>query len=285
MGVTALLPWIVEAAVGRLGTGAPSWQLAVRRLQLNSGTAARTVNGIAVAVAGAIALQMLFAGVDGSYTRSTGNDLSRAQMEVYLPAADSPADAARRLTAGDAVREATPLSVGMLGERAEDPQRYVELTVGTCDALRVVARVPACRDGDVFVVRDREYDDDTIRTARPGHVVYVDPGYAGAPGRGLAWHLPAGLKEAHTRADPSGYERGGVLVTPGALPRPPPGRSRAGSTSRSTAPSRTRPRSSATRWPRSTRSPTRASTSPGPSPRVSPRSAPGCSSAPAASCC
>lgn len=218
MGVTALLPWIVEAAVDRLGTGAPSWQLAVRRLQLNSGTAARTVNGIAVAVAGAIALQMLFAGVDGSYTRSTGNDLARAQMEVHLPAADSPADAARRLTAADAVREATPLSVGTLGERAEDPQRYVELTVGTCDALRVVARVSACRDGDVFVVRDREYDDDTVRTARPGHVVYLDPGYAGAPGRGLAWHLPSGLKEARTRADPSGYERGGVLVTPGALP-------------------------------------------------------------------
>ncbi|MEU0181072.1 FtsX-like permease family protein [Streptomyces sp. NPDC006207] len=218
MGVTALLPWIVEAAVDRLGTGAPSWQLAVRRLQLNSGTAARTVNGIAVAVAGAIALQMLFAGVDGSYTRSTGNDLSRAQMEVYLPAADSPADAARRLTAADAVREATPLSVGMLGERAQDPQRYVELTVGTCDALRVVARVSACRDGDVFVVRDGEYDDDTVRTARPGHVVYLDPGYAGAPGRGLAWHLPSGLKHAHTRADPSGYKRGGVLVTPGALP-------------------------------------------------------------------
>ncbi|MDX2846990.1 ABC transporter permease [Streptomyces sp. PA03-3a] len=218
MGVTALLPWIVEAAVGRLGTGAPSWQLAVRRLQLNSGTAARTVNGIAVAVAGAIALHMLFAGVEGSYTRDTGNDLSRAQMEVHLPAGDSPADAARRLTAGDAVSRATPLSVGALGERTREPERYLELTVGTCDALREVARFSACRDGDVFVVQDRSYDEDTVRAAKPGRVMYVDPGYADSAGLAVAWRLPPGLKKARTRADPSGYERGGVLVTPAALP-------------------------------------------------------------------
>ncbi|NDZ93414.1 hypothetical protein G3I16_04785, partial [Streptomyces sp. SID11726] len=53
VGVTALLPWIVEAVVARLGRGPVAWQLAVRRLQLSSGTAARMVNGIAVAVAGA----------------------------------------------------------------------------------------------------------------------------------------------------------------------------------------------------------------------------------------
>lgn len=72
VGVTALLPWIVEAVVARLGAGGVAWQLAVRRLQLSSGTAARMVNGIAVAVAGAIALQMLFAGVEDDYTRPPG---------------------------------------------------------------------------------------------------------------------------------------------------------------------------------------------------------------------
>ncbi|MGW3243816.1 ABC transporter permease [Streptomyces sp. NPDC001070] len=217
MGVTALLPWVVESVVSRLGTGTPSWQLAVRGLQLNSGTAARTVNGIAVAVAGAIALQMLFAGADDAYTRRTGNDLSRAQMEVSLPAADSPADAARRLTAGGGVRRTTWLSTGMLGERAVEPQRYMELTVGTCGALREVAKLPACRDGDVFTVQDG-YDRDTPRTAKPGKVVYVDPGYTRSPGLELAWRLPRDLAKAYTRADPSGYKRGGLLVTPGAFP-------------------------------------------------------------------
>ncbi len=84
VGVTALLPWVVEAVVVRLNSGSVSWQLAVRRLQLSSGSAARMVNGIAVAVAGAIALQMLFAGVQGDYTKAVPNDLSRAQMEASV---------------------------------------------------------------------------------------------------------------------------------------------------------------------------------------------------------
>lgn len=82
VGVTALLPWLIEAVVNRLGGGSTAWQLAVRRLQMTSGTAARLVNGIAVAVAGAIALQMLFAGIDGDYSKETGADTSRAQMIV-----------------------------------------------------------------------------------------------------------------------------------------------------------------------------------------------------------
>ncbi|MDX3076857.1 ABC transporter permease [Streptomyces sp. NPDC088354] len=219
VGVTALLPWIVEAVVGRLGAGWPSWQLAVRRLQLSSGTAARTVNGIAVAVAGAVALQMLFAGVEADYTRHTGQDLKRAQMVVALPAADPVDDAARRLGNTRGVRSATGLADGVLGERPTAPDRYVELTVGNCDALREVAELPSCRDGDAFVIGNREYDQDTAELAHPGRLVYVDPGYEqGAAGLRVPWRLPRALRTAGLRSDPSGYERGGVLVTPGAFP-------------------------------------------------------------------
>jgi predicted lysophospholipase L1 biosynthesis ABC-type transport system permease subunit len=63
IGVALLLPWLVGAAVRRLGGGGVAWQLAVRRLQLDSGTAVRAVSGIAVSVAGAIALQGLLAAV------------------------------------------------------------------------------------------------------------------------------------------------------------------------------------------------------------------------------
>ncbi|MFJ7999935.1 FtsX-like permease family protein [Streptomyces sp. NPDC096310] len=54
VGLTALLPWLVDASVARLPGGGPvSWQLAVRRLQLDGGgAAARAVSGITVAVAG-----------------------------------------------------------------------------------------------------------------------------------------------------------------------------------------------------------------------------------------
>jgi hypothetical protein len=53
IGVTALLPWLVEASVARLRGGPLPWQLATRRLQLNSGAATRAVSGITIAVAGA----------------------------------------------------------------------------------------------------------------------------------------------------------------------------------------------------------------------------------------
>ncbi|MER6796374.1 FtsX-like permease family protein, partial [Amycolatopsis mediterranei] len=46
VGVAALLPWLVERLVTRLHGGSPSWQLAIRRLQLDSGTASRVVSGL-----------------------------------------------------------------------------------------------------------------------------------------------------------------------------------------------------------------------------------------------
>ena len=55
IGVATLLPWLVQATVRRLRGGPVPWQLAVRRLQLDGGTSARAVTGIAVAVAGTIA--------------------------------------------------------------------------------------------------------------------------------------------------------------------------------------------------------------------------------------
>src|SRR3954452_8269326 len=77
-GVATLLPWLVEAVVRRLGPGAVPWQLAIRRLQLDGGSSARVASGIAVAVAGAIALQTLFSGVEAEYTK-TGDGPRRAQ--------------------------------------------------------------------------------------------------------------------------------------------------------------------------------------------------------------
>ena len=84
VGVAALLPWVVERAVGRLGAGKVAWQLAVRRLQLDPGGPARAVSGITVAVAGAIALQMVFTGIQDEFKRDTGADLGRAMLYAQL---------------------------------------------------------------------------------------------------------------------------------------------------------------------------------------------------------
>ncbi|WP_338782805.1 FtsX-like permease family protein [Streptomyces sp. DG1A-41] len=217
VGVTALLPWIVERAVARLGPGGIAWQLAVRRLQLSSGAAARMVNGIAVAVAGAIALQMLFAGVEGGYTRASQYDVTRAQMQVDVPDGAEPALVAEEFRDTEGVGKVTTLSDGYLRDRRGEEGSDVQITVADCTSLREVAMLPSCRDGDVFAVPSAEYDTDSM--AKPGRTLWADPVDADRPGDHWgSWTVPQDIRQARTREDPTGYERGGILITPGALP-------------------------------------------------------------------
>nr|WP_107469833.1 FtsX-like permease family protein [Streptomyces mangrovisoli] len=219
IGVTALLPWVVESVVGRLGPGGVAWQLAVRRLQLSSGTAARMVNGIAVAVAGAIALQMLFAGVQGDYTKTTGYDLTRAQMRVSVPTGTSVDRATAKVRATAGVGRAVGLADGYAGDTRRDPEHGTEVTLGSCAALREVAVLPSCHDGDSFALLGSPGDTDTPKLVRAGRTVYLDPSYQGeARNLEIALTVPHGVRQARTRHDLTGTERAGLLLTPGALP-------------------------------------------------------------------
>ncbi|WP_320778768.1 ABC transporter permease [Streptomyces sp. CRN 30] len=218
VGVTALLPWVVETVVARLGAGPVSWQLAVRRLQVSSGSAARMVNGIAVAVAGAIALQMLFAGTEGRYTQDSGKDLNRAQMSVRVAEGTALGTVAERFRTTEGVDAVYTLSQTYLNDRpGDEADLYSDVTVGDCRALREVASMPSCRDGDVFAVHGGEYDDATPELAKAGRAVWFVPAY-GSEGAPAAWTVPDSLKEARSVDDPTGVRRGGFLFTPGALP-------------------------------------------------------------------
>jgi predicted lysophospholipase L1 biosynthesis ABC-type transport system permease subunit len=143
-GVATLLPWLVEAVVRRLGPGAVPWQLAIRRLQLDGGSSARVVSGIAVAVAGAIALQTLFSGVESEYTKSGGGTRAQATVEDRFgrPLGTLP----HRLAAVDGVRATTAVTVY---DAVGTPT-----AVGDCAALRELARIGRCRDGDAFSTDD-----------------------------------------------------------------------------------------------------------------------------------
>ncbi|MFE1442170.1 ABC transporter permease [Streptomyces sp. NPDC058739] len=218
IGVTALLPWVVEAVVARLGAGAVSWQLAVRRLQLSSGTAARMVNGIAVAVAGAIALQMLFAGVESDYTESTGKDLSRVQMQTAVPEGLTVEATRARFEATKGVARVYGFTEGYVDEQGGSGERIVPVTVGDCASLRQLAKLPSCREGDTFVARGGDYDSDTAALARKGKALHFEDDEEGAAP--AVWRVPQDIKEARAIADPTGSLRGGLLLTPGAaLPR------------------------------------------------------------------
>ncbi|MBP5861500.1 ABC transporter permease [Streptomyces scabiei] len=220
-GVTALLPWVVEAFVARLGSGGLSWQLAVRRLQLSSGAAARMVNGIAVAVAGAIALQMLFAGAEGRYTESTGLDVTRTQMELTLPDDLPVGVAAKELKRAKGARAIAVLSTAEVSPTAKDPQAWVGVTVGDCAALRELATLPSCRDGDVFLLKtpERIRQADPAELGAPGNTLYFDPSFSGdEQGAETAWKLPGEVKQVSQRTDPLRMGGEGLLATPGALP-------------------------------------------------------------------
>ncbi|WP_435242681.1 ABC transporter permease [Streptomyces cucumeris] len=224
IGITALLPWVVEAVVVRLGKGTLSWQLAIRRLQLSSGTAARMVNGIAVAVAGAIALQMLFTGTQSQYTKSTGKDPDRVQMQVDFSDRRSLSAVERDFTDTKGVRAAVALATQEYGDTRRDPENSNGLTVGSCAALRELATLPSCKDGDVFVTRTRSHyatpsNADEIALMKPGRQLYIGPSYGDASERGLEapWTVPPNVRVVDARKD-SLEDANSLLVTPAALP-------------------------------------------------------------------
>ncbi|MEW2378773.1 ABC transporter permease [Micromonospora sp. NPDC047812] len=204
VGVVTLLPWLTDLLVRRLRGGPVAWQLAVRRLQLDSAASARLVNGIAVAVAGTIGLQMLFAGVAGRFTFDTGQDTSRAQVQVqFTGRPDAPAALDRLSDVPGVTASTATLTASITADDA-----YGTLRIGDCAALAEFARLDRCADGDVFLVRDSEGQPAGVG---PGATVVV------AAADGVTWRVPSTAREAPVRSDPSGYRQGGVLVTPGAV--------------------------------------------------------------------
>jgi hypothetical protein len=241
VGVAALLPWAVQAGVRRLRGGPVAWQLAIRRLQLDSSTSARAVMGIAVAVAGAIGLQTLFTSVESNYVHATGADVNRAQVLISVPLTDGWAEVARLdrafetlpgvLTVHSKVTQSAVIDPRSGPASDSDPQTLV--TVGTCDALRQLAAVDACRDGDVFLVGEAD-PDSAMDMPEPGATLgflpddfakaatAADPAdsadSAGGVGEVIEWVVPATARTVDPRQAPDGTSGLGVLATPSAVP-------------------------------------------------------------------
>ncbi|MEU7982476.1 ABC transporter permease [Micromonospora sp. NPDC049081] len=204
IGTVTVLPWLTDLLVRRLRGGPVSWQLAVRRVQLDSATSARLVNGIAVAVAGTIGLQMLFAGIAGDFTTASGQDTSRAQVQVQFLNQPDLARVLRQLGGADGVTAATGtlISVATIGSPDGPP---VEIRVGDCAALAEFARLDRCADGDTFLVSD------------PGDPAVVPTGTVLTVEDGSRWRVPTTARPATARPDPAGWMQNAVLVTPGAV--------------------------------------------------------------------
>ncbi|MEU9863904.1 FtsX-like permease family protein [Streptomyces sp. NPDC047971] len=227
-GLTTLLPWLVEAGVKRLRGGPVSWQLAVRRLQLSSGTAARAVSGIVVAAAGAIALQMLFQAMENDFTQATGEDSTRAQLvaETEATTGGEAREMITRFTRTTGVGGVSgtitshawrpgPLKPG------EDFAPTTSVKVGDCASLREFATLPSCADGDVFIAlahgaQGGAPDSWVMETAKPGRTVALrDPEEHKGPLP--QWRIPTTTRIVDSRPDPTGMYEFGILATPSAI--------------------------------------------------------------------
>ncbi|MEV7615996.1 FtsX-like permease family protein [Streptomyces sp. NPDC089799] len=217
VGTTALLPWLLERLVRGLSGGPVSWQLAVRRLQVNSGTAARLVSGVAVAVAGAIALQMLFVGSRGDFIEDTGYDLTRATAVVLTEKGALADDLARKLEASPGVRRAVALRGTQASHRAGgNGDDLLSVTIGSCAALKEIASIDSCKDGDAFMVAGGT-DMPGAKAGEKlfaGNVLQREPG--GPPPVSLT--VPANLRTVHGGTTPTGGTSSGLLLTPSAAP-------------------------------------------------------------------
>jgi hypothetical protein len=229
IGVATLLPWLVQATVRRLGGGPVSWQLAVRRLQLDGTTSARAVTGLAVAVAGTIGLQMLFSAVQANNTHVTGQDTRRAQIYVSVPSPNGWADqtaveSGLRNTLGvTSALTNTTLTVSS----AKDDNAMTSMTVGDCAMLEELATLTNCRDGDVYIVKGTDPGALVLQpgaTLKLGGLPSPPLGPDGQPTRPAVdnrplWTVPDATQVVDGRPDPlDGNPRDGLLVTPAAAP-------------------------------------------------------------------
>ena len=234
--VAVLLPWTLQRLATHLPTGGIAWQLAVRRLQVDSSTPAQVVAGICVVLAGAIALQPLITLLGSDRTGAATSGVSGGGVEqlgyrifVYGPTVAELTSVVNEVAAADGVRKVVggvPLG-GTVGVTAPavpgqqiDSTGYFSAEVTPCAAI---PEVPDCRDGQVFALAPTPaagFDEETAAQAAitmsrltAGAAVEIG-GFSDT----ATINLPplAGL----VQRDPArfgGHGDASLLITPGAL--------------------------------------------------------------------
>lgn len=224
VGVTALLPWAMATVVGRMRGGPLPLQLATRRIQMDSGASARMINGITVAVAGAIAVQMLFSGLESRYTQDTGLSPLRGEMRIsrdYTGAAQQKKDTAE-LRATPGVASTLTYTLGHAHEPGTLPDPGAFVIVGDCAALGQIVEASDCRPGSVYLAGDPANQD-----PRTGGAYLPAPGArvdlstqdkaSGKPGAPKLWTVPAAARLTALVPDPAGSFHAGIFATPEAI--------------------------------------------------------------------
>jgi hypothetical protein len=147
IGLTAVLPWLVEGIVRRAPDGPLPWLLAIRGLRNDEGTSGRVVGAIGLAVAGAIALQVLFGAAEAP-GHQVGNPQLAQGAQIMSLAVRSDDGGAADL---ERLRQ-TPGVTSVVGAATVITGRGTEVaTIASCAAIRQVTDVGDCHDGSSFV--------------------------------------------------------------------------------------------------------------------------------------
>ena len=189
--IPVLLPWLVERVAQRMRGATPALQLAVRRLQLDAGTAARVVGGVAVVLAGTVTLQMILAGVEHEVKAEEAAEANYRYLAVSVnETVDVPdlTDVLAKAAGVVGVHELTRTYATLPNDN------YITIAVGSCTALKSVANIPDCSDGKAFIVPSEEGGDD----ARSGDVLKFEES-------GTTWTVPV--------LEPSAGSRPGLYIT------------------------------------------------------------------------
>ncbi|UMP01756.1 FtsX-like permease family protein [Amycolatopsis sp. EV170708-02-1] len=201
LGIPALLPWLLERVVSRVKGGPPSFQLAIRRLQSDSGTPSRVVAGLCVVLAGAIALQSLLAGQ--AVMEAGRQDETAGRITVYADgAAADRAIAAVRAVPGAADFQAIR---SMFVDSIRGDGTLVQFAVADCATIEAATTATGCRDGDVFATPSFVHKGQSMKITDDGK-------------REQPWTVPA--EPRPLEAKPSGMAEllgPHVLATPAAM--------------------------------------------------------------------
>jgi hypothetical protein len=197
IGVCALLPWLVEAAVLRVDGGSVAWLLAVRRLRMDHGTSGRVVGAIGLAVAGAIALQTVFAGAEHGQSNAPAALRGLVVVtELRARGSDPAAVVTRRLHGLAGVRDVIV---------SGDPQQNLPVSIASCATITELTEANGCGPDSSYVVRGLG------GAYRPGQEIRVN---------GRTLRVPASAKRVNIRGgfgNVDGFlDVAPVLVTPTA---------------------------------------------------------------------
>ncbi|MGH3859507.1 FtsX-like permease family protein [Actinokineospora sp.] len=217
VGVPLLLPWVVERAVSGLRGGPSSWQLAIRRLQLDSGTSARVVGGVAVVLAGAIALQSVLMSLSVRYDMPPEPTPAPTQSTATVigtpEGIDKVVDHLRRVDPDLPVARFREVEVMF-----PDTGFTTNVRIVDCKTIERQLKITDCADGQVFVHPFRgQNDNDGMTPGRVLSVVYYDQ--QGTQRVHSRWTVPPTRRELKYWPATLSW---GLITTPASGPAAPP---------------------------------------------------------------